>query len=152
MAVFGFDRSRSGRMRTFFRGAGGAGLVAAALTAGTATAQDMALKPLAFTAAQATAGAGLYDGNCAGCHGPALAGLDGPALKGPAFEHWFSGSVGTFFAYVSTAMPLDDPGGLNATQYINLIAFIASENGFVAGEEPLPGTAEELAEIGFTQP
>jgi hypothetical protein len=138
-------------MRRFLLGAGGAGLVAAAL-AGAATAQETALKPLTFTAAQVSAGANLYDGNCAGCHGPALAGLDGPALKGAAFEHWFTGSVGIFFAYVSTAMPLDDPGGLNATQYINLIAFIASENGFVAGEDPLPETPEELAEIGFTQP
>jgi mono/diheme cytochrome c family protein len=152
MAVFGFDRSRSDRMRRFFLAAGGVGLVAAVLTAGTAIAQDTALTPLTFTEAQASAGAGLYDGNCAGCHGADLGGLDGPALKGTAFEHWFTGSVGVFFAYVSTAMPLDDPGGLNTTQYINLIAFIASQNGFVAGEAPLPETPEELAEIGFTQP
>jgi cytochrome c2 len=153
MAVFGFDRSRSDGMRMFFLGTGGAGLIAAAVMVGTAaTAQDTELKPLVFTEAQASAGASLYDGNCAGCHGADLGGLDGPGLKGPSFEHWFAGSVGTFFDYVSIAMPLDDPGGLRATQYINLIAFIASENGFVAGEEPLPETPEELAQIGFTQP
>jgi cytochrome c len=153
MAFSGFDRSRKTTALLPALGAICAGLVAtAAVTGSTAVNAQDTLAPLTFTEEQVSRGASIYDGSCASCHAENLAGLDGPGLKGPTFEHWFAGSVGALFDFLSVAMPLDDPGGLSATQYVNLIAFIASENGYVAGEVPLPGTTEELALIGFTQP
>lgn len=154
MGFFGFDRSLSGGARALVVSVGGAGLVAAALIAGpTATAQDTELQPLTFTEDQVSRGASVFDRNCSACHGENLGGLDdGPPLTGTFFEHWYAGTVADLFAYVSAGMPADNPGALSTTQYVNVIAFILSENGFVAGEEPLPEDPEALALIGFTQP
>lgn len=154
MGIFGFDRSQSPRRVSLVLAAGGAALAAAAMIAGpTATAQDAQLQPLTFTADQVSRGASTFDRNCSACHGEELGGLDGgPALKGEFFEGWFAGTVGDLFDYVSTAMPADNPGALSVAQYVNLIAFILSENGFVAGDVALPEEPEALALIGFAQP
>ncbi|WP_309572991.1 PQQ-binding-like beta-propeller repeat protein [Deinococcus sp.] len=88
-----------------------------------------------FTAAQATAGAQVYSGNCASCHGAALEGRSGPALMGASFlNKWASGShpLGDLYDVIAKQMPLTAPGSLSAAQYHNVTAYILSKNGFTA--------------------
>jgi hypothetical protein len=157
MAHSRLGASWSTAIRAVLAGVGAIGTAASIITAGITVvhAQGPAvpeLKPLTFTEAQVTAGRRTYRSGCSGCHGEELQGLDGgPPLKGPTFERWFDGPVGELYEFVSTKMPADNPGALSAMQYVNLVAFIAAENGRTAGELPLPAEPEALAEMGFTQ-
>jgi len=120
------------------------------------------LAPLAFTAAQAAAGAQSYlDLGCDQCHRPDLQGdlyltLDSfdvaPPLTGPNFaEHWYRGSLRELFAYLEARKPRDNPGTLDGDTYAQLLAFILRQNGFAPGAEELPPDRELLGEIGFYQ-
>ena len=63
--------------------------------------------PAPYTAAQAAAGRGLYQANCAGCHGSDLAGRnDAPQLAGAQFVGtWGSRTVGDLVGFIQAAMP-----------------------------------------------
>ncbi|MFT3791107.1 MAG: c-type cytochrome [Rudaea sp.] len=91
-----------------------------------------------FTAAQVNAGREEYKAHCAICHGAGLEGRVGPTLKGPNFASEKNGfTVAKIFSYVSYQMPGGSPGSLAHDQYVKLMAFILSENGYPAGDQPL---------------
>src|SRR5579862_5782713 len=102
--------------------------------------QGTAVAP--YTAAQAAAGRGLYQANCAGCHGPDLGGRnDAPQLAGPQFAgSWGSRTVGDLIAFMEAAMP---PGGatLGEPNYLNIAAFILDSNGARPGNQPLAASS-----------
>jgi polar amino acid transport system substrate-binding protein len=115
----------------------GAFVVAAVLGAGIAvlpkvgSAQGAAT--VGFTAAQMTAGAKQFGTTCAPCHGDNLEGGAGPALTGAPFKTLSSkvgAHVGDIFTYMSTNMPLNAPASLTHDQYVNVLAFILSKNGY----------------------
>ena len=85
-----------------------------------------------FTEAQATRGRTVYAQACAKCHGAALEGGAGPALKGVNFSKtWGSGGHTTGQLHASlTTMPLGLPNSLPKEQYLELLAFILSSNGY----------------------
>jgi alcohol dehydrogenase (cytochrome c) len=91
-----------------------------------------------YTADQAAAGHGVYQANCAGCHGPDLAGRnDAPQLAGTQFmANWGGRTAGDLINFMQSAMP---PGNatLGELNYINLAAFILDTNGAGAGTQPL---------------
>src|SRR5580698_5115968 len=68
--------------------------------------------PGPFSAEQAVAGERAYLENCAGCHGNTLAGAnDSPALAGPGFmQSWGGRSTKALYQFISTSMPVSDPG------------------------------------------
>lgn len=120
------------------------------------------LAPLTIAAEQAEAGARLYRrAGCVNCHGGALHGVvdtredgegDGPALIGARFvQRWFGGTVGDFVDAVRSSMPPDAPGALADADYVAIVAFILSENGFAAGAIALPADNATLAGMGFFQ-
>src|SRR5215472_3267679 len=116
-------------------------LIAAALGVMIVTAQqNNAVAP--YKAAQATAGRGLYQANCAGCHGPDLGGRnDAPQLAGPQFVgSWGSRTVGDLIGFMQAAMP---PGNANLGEqnYLNIAAFILQSNGARAGNQALTATS-----------
>jgi len=120
-----------------------AALAALALvTAGTqqASAQGREQRPPAFTQEQVERGKSIYQRNCQDCHGSTLDNgeFGGAPLKGSYFrQHWGSGDVSALFGYVNTLMPPDRPGQLTAQSYVDLTAFLLSNNGYAAGSEEL---------------
>jgi mono/diheme cytochrome c family protein len=119
--------------------------VAAATTAG---AQQ---RPPAFTDEQVARGKSIYQKNCQDCHGSTLDNgeFGGAPLKGSYFrQHWGAGDVSGLFGYMNTLMPPDRPGQLSPQSYVDLTAFLLSNNGYVAGAEEL--TADPDAQRKMT--
>lgn len=116
------------------------------------TPEATALAPVTFTSQQVSAGRGLYGNSCAGCHGPLLQGLDAsPPLVGDTFAHWAAGPVSALYEFILTRMPLDSPGSLQPRQALGLTAYLLMQNGFVAGDVPLPDDPAAMALLGLRQ-
>ncbi len=96
----------------------------------------------AFSAAQAQNGRAAYAENCARCHGPNLAGVESsPALAGaPFLARWTRRSAADLLDFTRRTMPTDNPGGLSARQYADIVSYILSANGFRPGAGELGGT------------
>ena len=75
-----------------------------------------------FTDAQAQAGRGVYDQNCAGCHGRNLEGSgDAPALVGGTFMlTWRTKMVSELFGQILQTMPPTSPGSLGESTTLNV--------------------------------
>ncbi len=102
-----------------------------------------------FTSAQASAGEKAFEESCATCHGESLEGGAGPALTGPNFKTLSSkvkATVGDIFTYMTTNMPMNAPASLSHADYVNIMAFILSKNGYKAGASPL--TYAQASESG----
>jgi alcohol dehydrogenase (cytochrome c) len=95
-----------------------------------------------YTAAQASAGRGLYQANCAGCHGPDLGGRnDAPQLAGPQFVGtWGGRTVGDLIGFMAAAMPPGNPT-LGEQNYLNIAAFILDSNGARPGNQTLTASS-----------
>jgi mono/diheme cytochrome c family protein len=121
----------------------GAFIVAAALGAGFAMLPRATVAggtAIGFTKAQMTAGATLFAQSCATCHGDNLEGGAGPALTGPPFKTLSTkvkANVGDVFTYMTSNMPLNAPASLTHDQYVNVLAFILSKNGYRSGSTKL---------------
>lgn len=93
-----------------------------------------------FTSSQSTAGEKQFATSCAMCHGEHLEGGAGPALTGPNFKTLSSkvkATVGDVFSYMTTNMPMNAPASLSHDQYVNVMAFILSKNGYHASSTKL---------------
>ena len=97
------------------------------------------MTPVTFTAQQAQQGSSVFNNVCAGCHG-APAGMTG------AYR-----TAGDFFTFISTMMPEDAPGSRTHDEYINVMAFILSRNGFTAGTTPLPTDEAALDSLSLAR-
>jgi mono/diheme cytochrome c family protein len=94
-----------------------------------------------YTAAQAQAGAKLFTENCAMCHAADLSGGAGPPLAGKAFvSKWSGQTADDLHDVVATQMPLTAPGSLKPPEYLALVAYILSKNGYPAGATALDKT------------
>jgi alcohol dehydrogenase (cytochrome c) len=102
----------------------------------------LSAQPAAFTAEQAAAGQSAYQANCASCHRPDLAGSgEAPQLAGSNFmTAWGARPVSELIAYMQSAMPPSNRGGLGAKAYVDLAAFILQVNGAQPGAQPLQAT------------
>jgi cytochrome c5 len=99
-----------------------------------------------FTDAQAARGATTYEASCSGCHQPDLSGGQGPALKEQRFARDYAGKdLTVLFAKISKTMPRDNPGSLEADDYLDVLAHVLKENGFPAGQAEL--TVEGIAGV-----
>ncbi|MDR5683700.1 MAG: cytochrome c [Armatimonadota bacterium] len=93
---------------------------------------------------QVERGRTVFQNACARCHGGQGEGGEGPRLIGPG-----NGLAGyldaqTLFNFVSTNMPVDDPGSLSAEDYWAVLAFLLDANGLlprgvVLGPQTAPG-------------
>jgi S-disulfanyl-L-cysteine oxidoreductase SoxD len=126
-------------------------LVLAVATVAAATQAVAQQRPPAFTEEQVTRGKSIYQKNCQDCHGSTLDNgeFGGAPLKGSYFrQHWGTGDVSGLFGYMNTLMPPDRPGQLSAQSYVDLTAFLLSNNGYTAGAEEL--TADQDAQRKMT--
>lgn len=111
--------------------------------------------PGAF-AAQVELGKGLYEENCAGCHGRTGLGGEGPALvglaegalplepaRGAARLGQFS-TVADVAEFTKVAMPPGKQGSLQPAEHLAILAFILSANGVSLEQELTAELAETL--------
>jgi mono/diheme cytochrome c family protein len=116
-------------------------------SAGAAPAVVRSVKGGVYRADQAEAGKALYLKSCAtGCHNENLSGAGPtPSLAGPDFLGRWSGlSVGELFKRVRTTMPKAKPGSLADDDYLSIIAYLLSANGFKPGLLPIANDSTEL--------
>jgi len=100
---------------------------------------------LTFTAEQAERGEASYQRNCQDCHGTTLDNgeFGGAPLRGSYFrQHWANGSVAALYSKTKATMPPDRPGQLSDQTYVDLTAFLLSQNGYAAGDKELPRDLE----------
>jgi mono/diheme cytochrome c family protein len=91
-----------------------------------------------FTEEQATKGDSEHQANCSACHGT-------ENYVGEAFtKNWVGRTAFDLFDQLKTTMPEDNPGGLSAQQYTDIIAYIFKINGYSAGTQVLPADPEAL--------
>jgi len=102
-----------------------------------------------YTAAQAERGNNLYQNNCAACHGGSLQGEDeNPPLSGNHFNtSWGGKPLADFYNFISSQMPLGQPGALGSQGNADVIAYILAANKFPAGAKELPPDANILGTI-----
>ncbi len=96
--------------------------------------------PAFFTEQQAQSGQQVYSQSCAKCHGAQLQGKAGPALQGHRFAtnlQFSKMSAPQLFHFIAKQMPIDHPGSLTQQQYLQVFAYILSQNGFPSGSKPL---------------
>jgi mono/diheme cytochrome c family protein len=104
-----------------------------------------------YTEAQAKRGEALYQKECRGCHGVALAGGESsPPLTGGAFlSNWNGLTLGDLLERIRKTMPQNAPGKLSRPQNADILAFLLSANKFPFGKTELPRQTEFLKEIRF---
>ncbi|GEM83885.1 c-type cytochrome [Meiothermus hypogaeus] len=103
-----------------------------------------------YTARQADRGKEVYRAQCAGCHGANMIGGTAPVLAGASFQtRWKEKTLGDFFDYIKTRMPVGKPNSLTAQQTSDIIAFILQTNQYKAGTALLPPDQRALQTIAF---
>jgi len=132
------------------------GLLAVIMIAGTARAQS-AKKPATpgadtsaraatgpttlsgvYTTEQAARGREVYAGNCRSCHSP-------QSHTGETFETWWRGKrLSELFTFVSTLMPMNDPGSLAPQDVADVVAYLLEMNALPAGKRELYPDADSL--------
>ena len=92
-----------------------------------------------FTAAQAEAGAAVYQTACAVCHLVSLQGSDeAPQLVGTDFRRFRGNQPAVdLLRYVGATMPPGQEGSLTEEEYTAVTAYIMRENGVGQGSAPL---------------
>ena len=104
------------------------------------------LKAGVYTEAQAARGKALYQAHCVTCH------LDlhsaTPPLAGEAFRaKWSSLTINDLFTKMRETMPTVEPGMLTPAEYIDLVAYVLSENKVPAGTKELTADGAVLKEL-----
>lgn len=103
--------------------------------------------PASYSSEQADNGEEDFEKHCVECHGDDLRGglLGGPPLRGLSFEGKYANGTeaGVLFEVMSGTMPPNNPGGLSASTYADIMAYILKRNGFAAGA-PLPSDVDAL--------
>jgi mono/diheme cytochrome c family protein len=80
----------------------------------------------------AGAGATVFAAHCAKCHGDNGQGVTAPTLIGSGAQLGkYSNSQGLLNFY-KLAMPFDAPGSLSSQDYLNILAFLMVQNGYVS--------------------
>jgi len=108
-----------------------------------------------YTAAQATAGQALYQSRCASCHGSELSDGSAPPLVGPTFRRTWSRenvNVDDLLYIMSTTMPPRRTGELSQGEYVQILAYVMSENGVPAGGSALTANADQLRAVSLLSP
>lgn len=103
-----------------------------------------------YTSQQAKSGQKIYSANCSSCHGSNLQGGAGPALAGSAFAQSlkFSNMSATqLFNFISEHMPANNPGSLSHKQYLKVVAYLLSKNGYPSGNKKL--TEDALKQVNL---
>ena len=103
-----------------------------------------------YTDQQAMRGQALYQGRCAGCHGPNLAGRTGPPLSGDdVLANWDSHPLLDLANKIFKTMPRDDTDPLTPQQSADLLAYILQAGKFPSGRAELLLNETVLKDVTF---
>lgn len=130
---------------------GQAALLAAAVTSLQLAATSSALAGN-YTKEQAQAGAKIYADKCSSCHGSQLQGGAAPALTGSTFAQSLQTTyttAGKLFSFISSQMPVNNPGSLSKDDNARVLAFILSQNSYPAGTALDPAHLEQVALLPY---
>ena len=106
-----------------------------------------------FTAEQADAGRAVFEQTCATCHGANLRQLPNALLGGPEFvARWGNRGTNELIAETRSTMPPDNPGGLGAEAYTNIVAYLLQANGSPASEAPITAASRSASARIFRVP
>ena len=101
----------------------------------------------AFTAEQAAAGRAAYEQTCVACHGSNHRQLPNALLAGDEFlGRWGNRPTSDLIAQARSTMPPDNPGGLPAEAYANVVAYLLQANGGAPSDNAID--ASTTARIG----
>jgi len=108
----------------------------------------------AYTATQAKRGQASYEAHCMSCHRADLSGFSGPPLKGDLFiDRWREFNLNVLFDAIRAAMPLGNPGSLDAKDYRDIVTYILQTNDLPAGAKELtPETLTSILLVGKNGP
>jgi S-disulfanyl-L-cysteine oxidoreductase SoxD len=99
-----------------------------------------------YSAGQAERGKMTYAISCRACHTAA-------SHTGVTFSKWWKGrTLADLYGYMSTQMPKNDPGSLNADQYADVVAYLLKMNAMPAGSAELLPDSAALAQIRIELP
>lgn len=128
--------------------AGGVVALGVLLVAGLA-AQDgrRTVRDGVYSAAQAARGERLFESICVNCHEMADFTAAGAYLEDVDGE-----PLSNTFDYVSSEMPEDDPGSLEAEEYAAVLAYIFRVYGLPSGDVELPVDRDSLRTIAIARP
>ena len=118
-------------------------------TSGAAVAANGPLSMPFYTTAQAARGAALYKASCKECHGANLDdGQFATPLKGPAFVAlWRGQALDAPYDFMVAQMPPTAPASMGAQGYADILAYLLSQNGIVAGAKELPADSSMLKRL-----
>ena len=91
-----------------------------------------------YTADQAKRGGAVFAVRCISCHSTGFE-------RTGFVERWREDRLSGFFYFISTYMPRDNPGSAKQSEYLDIAAYIMSNNDLPAGAQEL--TYEELTNI-----
>jgi mono/diheme cytochrome c family protein len=103
-----------------------------------------------YTSGQADNGRIVFNRQCAICHGNDLLGKSGPALAGQQFlsvSQYQNLTADYLYRFMSKHMPLNAPGSLSKTQYLDTLAYILQVNGYTSGRQALTADDRKLTQI-----
>jgi hypothetical protein len=83
-----------------------------------------------YTADQAKRGEAVFSRRCLACHSTAF-------QRTGFVERWREDKLSGFFDFISTYMPRDNPGSAKQDEYLDIAAYIMSNNDLPAGPEEL---------------
>lgn len=109
----------------------GAALVAAACTTAQAEVGF-------YNQEQVDRGAATYEDRCSVCHGSDIA---------DSFAGWPGSAADLANTIIDFGMPQDDPGGLPAQDYVDIVAYILTLNGLPVGDEEVLADSDVLKDI-----
>ena len=99
-----------------------------------------------FTDVQARRGEESYKINCVSCH-------SAKAYTGEAFKvAWLTRTAYDIFDLIRTQMPEDNPGALPRQEYVDIVAYLFSLNGYPTGAQDLPGDDDGLKKVKIDAP
>ncbi|MDN5870191.1 MAG: cytochrome c [Nitrococcus sp.] len=105
----------------------------------------LAAAPSSIAGALAAKGQKVFRRHCAQCHGNQGGGYIGPAVIGVDAELASYHTAQGLLQYVSTAMPQTAPGSLDERQYLQVVAYLLVQNGYI--EKGAALGMDNLAEI-----
>jgi hypothetical protein len=106
-----------------------------------------------FTDAQAQRGLEQYLQHCSVCHSASLQGNnESPPLVGRFMPDWEGSPLSDLYDYISTTMPLDHPGSLDAGSYTEIVAYLLKANGFPSGQVELQQSNLQAVQFDIKPP
>ncbi len=118
-----------------------AGGAAGAQDSATATPPEKPASTGVYTEAQAQRGETAYNTSCLECH-------SAKAYTGDDFKlAWVSRRAFDLFDRISSTMPDDNPGILPRQDYVDIVAYMFSLNGYPKGGDELPADDDGLKRV-----